>query len=177
MTETCRHTSTLSLCKQCQPKPIPVEHTAAPIIGWRTWHAIDKEWPFYVDGVDKAGLYSLARGGYRWEDGINAAKCGGGGLSGEGETNHAVPDAYCTCGFYAWHNHDQVEATCAVGEITGLIEGAGRVIWGARGWRSEKARIVAVFAPIEVTQRMMREEYPLVKLTDSVEDLLKIAGH
>lgn len=72
-----------------------------------------------------------------WQCGWNKAEC----LC----TAHAAPNANCSCGFYAYYGADQTESH--VGNVTGIIEASGRVIVGSKGFKAEKARVVALIEP------------------------------
>lgn len=52
----------------------------------------------------------------------------------------------CACGFYAYHSHRYLspyESPTAM-LLTGIIEGYGEVIMGEKGFRAQKARLVAI---------------------------------
>jgi hypothetical protein len=57
--------------------------------------------------------------------------------------SHSAPAPGCRCGIYGWYdlNDAMVEHS---GEVLGVIEVSGRVILGTRGFRAERAKIVAL---------------------------------
>jgi hypothetical protein len=48
---------------------------------------------------------------------------------------------YCSCGFYAYYGEQEHQYN---GQIAGVIEGYGETLVGTQGFRSEKARILAL---------------------------------
>jgi hypothetical protein len=57
-------------------------------------------------------------------------------------------DPECGCGFYAYHSGDVYYATAGPGcRVQGIIEAYGRMVLGTKGYRAQKARIVAICAP------------------------------
>lgn len=71
--------------------------------------------------------------------------------------NHPAPDDTCTCGFYAYYsaeNQDQ-DPYRATAIVTGLIRGYGRTIIGEKGFRCEKAEIIAFQAPVVLSEDSM----------------------
>lgn len=61
---------------------------------------------------------------------------------------HDLVSLACTCGFYAYFDgsNEYAEDAGTLG-ITGIVEGYGKAVVGDRGFRAEKARIVALVAP------------------------------
>lgn len=62
------------------------------------------------------------------------------------ESPHRVAGLDCTCGFYAYFDTD-ANPHHLPGNVLGLIEGTGRATVGSRGFRVEKARLVALIKP------------------------------
>jgi hypothetical protein len=71
---------------------------------------------------------------------------------------HQVAGKSCTCGFYAYFDgsndynlylvlESMVETRKPASGFTGIIEGTGVVTVGSRGFRAEKARLVALVVP------------------------------
>lgn len=59
-----------------------------------------------------------------------------------------VPSQGCDCGFYAYFDPSAEPPLIAVNRLVrGVVDGYGRVIVGPRGFRAEKARIVALSRP------------------------------
>ncbi len=58
---------------------------------------------------------------------------------------HDLVSLTCSCGFWAYF--DGTNAYKDTVSVTGIIEGYGRVVAGTRGFRAEKARIVALVRP------------------------------
>lgn len=111
-----------------------------------------------------------------------------------GATTHAVPDEKCQCGFYAYSDprHEEAATRPWIGPsstpgryILGIIRGTGRTLIGTKGFRCEKAEIVALLDPTaggELTepwrQRQLgalRRVYPDVPLLRSREALIEFA--
>lgn len=81
--------------------------------------------------------------------GYAAKGCGNGNLD-------SAMDAACSCGFYAYHSKNAVGYSTRHGaRVLALIEGYGKVVVGALGFRAQKARIVAIVPPTphEASQR------------------------
>jgi hypothetical protein len=55
---------------------------------------------------------------------------------------HDAPFAECQCGLYAWYRPDSTSIVPA--DVFGVIEATGRVLLGDRGFRAERARLLAV---------------------------------
>jgi hypothetical protein len=78
--------------------------------------------------------------------------------SPEAETAEAEEhnQASCSCGFYAYYEGFNDYATD--GRITGVIEGYGETQIGTRGFKSAKARIVALYIPAQgANERLIGE--------------------
>lgn len=62
---------------------------------------------------------------------------------------HAIPDEKCQCGFYAYTDlrHEETADYHGEGFITGIVQGTGRTLIGTKGFRCEKAEIVALLDP------------------------------
>jgi hypothetical protein len=139
------------------------ESTPEPIVGsvrgFRWWRlSADTE------------LLSPWRGPVRWKHGENEASC----LARQGMFGwrmsraphpRGCPATACECGFYALHalpspNGDLDRAIWEIdtatsggrhGLVLGIVAGYGRVLIGTAGWRSQFARILALFAGPTVT--------------------------
>ena len=55
---------------------------------------------------------------------------------------HAAPAAGCQCGIYGWY--DPTDTGMVRAGVFGVVEASGLVLMGERGFRAERARIVAV---------------------------------
>jgi hypothetical protein len=58
------------------------------------------------------------------------------------DADHRAPERGCTCGIYAWYVSD--DSAMLPGHAFGVIEATGVVLMGDRGFRAERARVVAV---------------------------------
>lgn len=97
---------------------------------------------------------------------------------------HLVPDEHCKCGFYAYSGREQDQHT-GLGYIAGVIKGYGRTLIGPKGFRCEKAEIVALLDPTkggtkDTAKRRRRAEllarnYPEVPQFTSWEALFQFA--
>jgi hypothetical protein len=56
--------------------------------------------------------------------------------------DHAAPAAGCRCGIYGWYDPNDTGMLRA--GVFGVVEASGLVVMGERGFRAERARIVAV---------------------------------
>jgi hypothetical protein len=56
--------------------------------------------------------------------------------------SHRAPEPGCDCGIYAWYAPDDTRMMHA--RVFGVVEASGLVLMGERGFRAEKARVVAV---------------------------------
>lgn len=96
-----------------EPEPLPVEHTAQAIRGYRTWRIMRNA------GALEPGLYPLNAVTVPWESPYATATC---------RIGHGVaPHRRCRCGLHAWHRHDT--ASLENVSLMGVVEGAGRVLW------------------------------------------------
>lgn len=131
-----------------------------------------------------------------WTPGENVATCKRGERSSvayawmrEYDTDVKEPEPCesittdCGCGFWAYHS-----GTPDFGSdegVVGICEGYGKTTIGTKGFRAEKARIVAlafpkslcgcshdqVFAQSEAVETLVRRNYPDVPVFDSVADM------
>ncbi len=82
-----------------------------------------------------------------WEPGVNAARCIP--VWPVPDREHDVASIGCSCGIYAYWASEADNLRDRTGwdrRVIGIIEGHGTLVAGARGFRSEKARIVALVA-------------------------------
>jgi hypothetical protein len=67
-------------------------------------------------------------------------------------TDEQIPVDSCGCGFWAYHaGGDRPKPSDE--RAIGIVEGYGRTIIGTKGFRSQKARIVAVVLPTKADPR------------------------
>lgn len=86
--------------------------------------------------------------------------------------------ASCVCGFYAYFR-DQDNSFMGGENIGGVIEGTGRTVLGPKGFRTENAKLVALFPlgnddttkPPSWLLRKTRWLYPTSKALDSFDDM------
>ena len=101
---------------------------------------------------------------------------------------HAAPSEDCHCGFYAYTDveHDEIDSYNENDNfVLGVIKGTGRTLIGTRGFRCEKAEIVALRDPTRggkktgLWRRNLRKKvehvYPDVPLLGSRSALLDFA--
>jgi hypothetical protein len=106
--------------------------------------------------VDKLGrLRAVYKTDAIWKPGENVAKC---------RYNHKETDKYtrypmtdCACGFYAFYKDNNEYASKH--RISGVIEGYGQTVIGTKGFRAEKAKIVALHIP---RPKVVAFQWPLV---------------
>lgn len=100
---------------------------------------------------------------------------------------HDIPVEGCRCGFYAYTDvkHEENKADAENRYILGVIKGTGRTLIGSRGFRCEKAEIVALLDPTRggwllhdwrrKQRNALRRVYPDVPLMASRRALLAVA--
>lgn len=112
--------------------------------------------PFYAGAVlrgirafsaDQAGRLYGVTFTVPWLSGENIKRC----LAPEGPCGVDAATTFCTCGFYAiTENTNNEYMRGPYGRpplVEGVIEGYGQVVVGSKGFRAEKARIVALVVP------------------------------
>lgn len=172
-------------CADCDPA-MPVEHTIEPLRGYRTWDVVytysdDDTGPLYrrhiaaggsrmysvVPPRIEAGLFALTSY-IRWREGVNTAYC-----QAHLRRPHPgpAPDVSCGCGLYAYDNPRSIDYF-GYGEVLGVVEGAGRIVKHETGWRSAKARIVALSTRNSAVAEMIRAEYPNTVFIENPDDLV-----
>jgi hypothetical protein len=124
------------------------------LTGFRSWR-VEK------DGTLRPAVTSIP---YVWTEGENLAQCfrtqvitgalpvrsevpiydGEGNVVGTTK-KHEVASKVCSCGFYAYFPGKGSHHSA--GNISGLVKGTGRVVRGPKGFRSEKAEILAFIRP------------------------------
>jgi hypothetical protein len=96
-----------------------------------------------------------------------------------------VPDESCQCGFYAYNRLEYAEQdSIRYVLILGIIRGFGRTLIGDRGFRCEKAEIVALLDPNryglnafrERQAEQIRRNYPDVPILGSATELAGFAS-
>lgn len=110
-----------------------------------------------------------------WTPGENVAACRRANSSyvyfdKEAEGCPGITDPKCGCGFWAYH-YGGADHT---GHVTGIISGYGKTTIGERGFRCEKAKVVA-FSMDGVTRqhaRMLSRNYPDVPQFPDVDAML-----
>jgi len=111
-----------------------------------------------------------------WKDGTCIAQCGM-------ECNHPVPDDECRCGIYSFPSVEQVRSQYPSGyNLLAVVSLEGRVIEGEYGWRSEAARIVAIWTPPEVRWRssdlgrvtnQLKTNYPNIAFREDLDTMIE----
>lgn len=84
--------------------------------------------------------------------------------------DHEAPDVSCACGTYAYLLPDAPGAAPPKNEYTkgadfyvqGVVEGTGHVIVGTKGFRCQKARIVALVLPVLTDKPSLASQYVAV---------------
>lgn len=98
------------------------------ILGYRQWSWKEKGLSSYGDSKwNKGSLTSVC---HRFVS-----------IDGTRET-HSSPDIDCTCGIYA--HYLPLESYERQNNIFGVVEASGRILMGTKGFRAEKAKIVAL---------------------------------
>lgn len=82
-----------------------------------------------------------------------------------------APDSSCRCGIYAWYDFANADPTSLpiVAGYVGVVEASGKILMGTKGFRAQRARIIAV-APYwnerYTTNRFMEKEQVDTMLRD-----------
>ncbi|GAA1436388.1 hypothetical protein GCM10009616_36030 [Microlunatus lacustris] len=87
-----------------------------------------------------------------WTAGVNEAVCAPFSLwvtPGSTSEDHRVAGIDCSCGFYAYFANANDYAHHYAHTVTGIVEAYGTVTIGSRGFRAEKARILALVRPVD----------------------------
>lgn len=111
--------------------PLAVGH----VTGIRNWYLKMAGTEYFLEGQWLA----------QWSSGVNEAVCRPAASKVYANTPahvpaHSAPFTPCGCGFWAyWHPHPSL----AHSPLTGIIRGYGHVIVGSRGFRCQKAEILA----------------------------------
>ena len=93
---------------------------------------------------EKRGLRAVSAD-YTWMPGENVAECQP--VWPLERPHEQVAGAGCTCGFYAYLAASDQHVQQGTGRVVGIVEGYGVVTVGSRGFRAEKARVVALVRP------------------------------
>jgi hypothetical protein len=116
---------------------------AGSLRGYRTWRLRRRRTP---PSGDELPLTSVTRG-VVWGPTLTAcctpddtANPGPGAATLPGE--HPAPAAGCRCGIYGWY--DPADTGMLRARVFGAVEASGLVLMGERGFRAERAKIVAV---------------------------------
>lgn len=92
---------------------------------------------------ESEGKLESVTASYTWSEGENVASCSNYGAYA---SDHKTASKRCSCGFYAYFDHDHVAHASPFAIMT-VIEAYGRVTFGSLGFRAEKAKILAVYNP------------------------------
>jgi len=116
---------------------------AGSLRGYRTWRLQRRGSPACGDSLP---LTSVTRR-VVWRPTLTAC-CTPEGMASPGPGpatlvgDHAAPAAGCQCGIYGWY--DPADTGMLRAGVFGVVEASGVVLMGERGFRAERARIVAV---------------------------------
>lgn len=91
-----------------------------------------------------------------------------------------VPDEECTCGFYAYSDEAHMDRPGG-SNVIGIIRGTGRTLIGSRGFRCQRAEIVALVDPGRRQRgvrwgnqaQQLRHRYPKVPVVSHEEALFE----
>lgn len=104
--------------------------------------------------------------------------------------SHAPPHERCGCGFYAYLDPDDEQAAASIASyyVVGIIKGYGRTLIGTKGFRCEKAEIMAVLDPraapsayfqgsdwVREAYESLRTNYPDVVILPTRKELIEFA--
>lgn len=106
-----------------------------------------RRWKLTTDGYLESPMRT-----YYWEGGENEADCAGIRAFGMSLPWHTFN--HCSCGFYALSSKAHLDQY--PGPIVGVLEGWGKVVIGAKGWRAEKGAVKAIVLPPAKPGRRLR---------------------
>lgn len=89
----------------------------------------------------RGALRGIFRCCYVWGSGVNTAVCVSGSIPNR-RAHQAVAD-FCGCGFWAF-TRGRHHLSAPGYSVLGIVQGWGRMVIGPHGFRSEKARLVAL---------------------------------
>lgn len=104
-----------------------------------------------------------------WKSGVNEAECRNGvqiASIKEREPRHRAPELGCSCGFYAYGAPEHVEYIQS-DYVLAVVACSGRIRAGTKGIRSEKARLIALWAARDIPDDLLeriRTKYPDVRI-------------
>lgn len=98
------------------------------LLGFRQWYWKDGSISSY--------------GNSKWSNGHLTSVCERFSVLGDTKGDHSSPDMDCTCGIYA--HYLPLESYERTYNVFGVIEASGRIFMGTKGFRAEKAKIVAL---------------------------------
>lgn len=89
--------------------------------------------------------------------------------------DHAVPDPACTCGIYSFTDAQEVATQYGnyAAETLAVIAPEGQAMEGTRGWRAEKATILAAWVKSDDARAELRGNYPTVRFYAEIADLFR----
>lgn len=89
--------------------------------------------------------------------------------------DHAVPEPACTCGIYSFSDAQEVAAQYGpyAAETLAVIAPEGQAMEGTRGWRAEKATILAAWVKSDDARSELRGNYPTVRFYAEIADLFR----
>lgn len=118
---------------------------AGTLRGYRTWRGLTR-WTQVPEG--SLPLTAVTQRGVIWSP-VLTARCSPLKLrrppdagAQDPAADHRAPSPGCTCGIYAWYEPE--DAGILNARVFGAIQASGVVLMGDRGFRAERARIVAV---------------------------------
>lgn len=91
-----------------------------------------------------------------WTNGSLTSVCKRFTILGETVRDHPSPDMDCSCGIYA--HYLPLESYERGSNVFGVVEASGRILMGTKGFRAEKAKIVALAGYGTATRWFTTEE-------------------
>lgn len=151
---------------------LPAEFAAGEVYGLRMWK---------VDHLGRLRARNID-GAPAWRPGENLAVCmdfySGAVATQKGVQKHPAPADECRCGFYAYNARDYVKNDqvsypyC----VMGVIKAYGRVLLGTKGFRAEKAEIVALRRSRDQEhQKRVERVYPDIPILGTLKELEEFA--
>lgn len=130
------------------------------VLGYRQWNWKNNEVVSYADSKWTNGSLTSVCNRFISLDGTRAV--------------HSSPDMDCTCGIYA--HYLPLESYERNNNIFGVVEASGRILMGTRGFRAEKAKIVALAGYGDCTQWFEPREKTRGIYPDEVVDFCTSIG-
>lgn len=137
------------------------EMVSASLRGYRSWR---------VDVKPQILLKSVGITSMSWPTKELEAKCAY-DVSGKGHSSS--PYEECKCGIYGWYQPEWTSLYHS-GSVMGVVEYSGKILMGTRGFRAEKAKIVAITHGKDIISGIMAQIYKSLAVVNSIEGCIEV---